>query len=86
MEVVGEEEEGVERDRARAKLRGVTFVDHSLGGQSLNPREWGGIREAEVVGKQEDEVLVVRLVLEKSGAFFGLVAEVVVVSGLKVAE
>lgn len=83
--MVGEEEESVERDGAGTKLGSVAFTDHRLGGQALDPGQRGGVGEAEIVREEEDEVLVIGVRGEESRAGFGLVAEVVVMTGCKIA-
>lgn len=84
MEMVGEEEKGVESSRSGPELWGIALVDDGLGGESFDPGEWGGIGEAEVVGEEEDKGLVVGFTLEKSGPFFALMAQMIILGGLKV--
>lgn len=73
-------------DWTGAKTGGVPFVDHGLGCQTLDPREWSGVGEAEIVGEEEDEVLVIGRRGEKGGSWFGLVTQVIVLGGLKIAK
>lgn len=85
VKMVGEEEEGVERD-GRGTERGLVALVHDcFGVQSFDPREWGRVGEAEVVGEEEDKVLVVGVILKKRERLFGLVADVVIISGLEIA-
>ena len=77
MEMVGEEEEGVERHRTGAKLRGVTFVDYRTRSQAFDPGEGSGVGEAQIVGEKESEGLVVFVGFEEGGVALGGVFEVV---------
>ena len=69
--MVGEEEESVEAGRCGAKLGGVAFSDHGLRSQAFDPGEWSGVGEAEVVGEEEEKVLVVGVGFEELSARFG---------------
>ena len=86
MEAVREEEKSVDRYRGRPKLGSVAFVDHGLRGEALDPRERGGIGEADVVGEEEEKVLVVGVRGEELGPLFGVVLEMIVNPWFKVAE
>ena len=83
--MVGEQEKSVGSDGTSPKLGSVAFVDDCLRGQAFDPREWGSVGEAEVIGEQEDEVLVVGSGGEKGGSWLGLMTEVVVVTRIKIA-
>lgn len=72
------------RDGSGSKLRGVSFVDDSLRVETLDPGQRGSIGEADVVGEEEDKVLVIGIGLEELGPFFGGVLEVVVGGGFKI--
>jgi len=76
----------VNRDRVGAKLGGVSLGDHSFGGETFDPREWSSVGEADIVREEEEKVLVVGVGLEEAGAFFGVVEEMVVGTGLEVAK
>jgi hypothetical protein len=76
----------MERDGRGTKARGVALGYDSLGGQTFDPGKRGGVGETDVVGKEEDEILVIRVGLEELRAFFGIVLEVVVHSWFKIAE
>ena len=83
--MVGEKEKTMHGNGGRAKVRGIAFINDRLRGQAFDPGEWSGVWEAEIVGEEQDKVLVIGRGLEKSGTRLGLVAEVVVMGGVKVA-
>jgi len=57
-----------------------------LGIQTFNPGQGCSIGEAEVVGEEEEKGLVVGVRLEESGAELGFMLEMVVMTGLKIAQ
>lgn len=84
--MVGEQKESVSGDGSSAISGGVSFADHCLWSQPFDPREGGGVGEAEVIGQKEHKILIICFVLKESGSLFTLVTEVVVVAGLKIAK
>lgn len=50
VKMIGKQEEGMESDGTRPKLRGVAFADDCLGSQSLHPGQGSRVGEAEVIG------------------------------------
>ena len=61
----------MEAGRCGAKLGGVAFSDHGLRSQAFDPGERSGVGEAEVVGEEEEKVLVVGVGFEELSARFG---------------
>lgn len=76
----------METDWSATELTIIALFNDSLRVETLDPGQWGGIGEAEVIGEEEDKSLVVGLSVKESRPFFGCVLEVIVVTDLVVAE
>lgn len=64
VEAIWQKEEAKEGDGGGAELGGVPLGDHRLGTQAFDPGERSSVGEAEVVGEEENQVLVVSVALE----------------------